>query len=261
MDKSFSLSANSEVFMSMSAYDTRNAQQSPGARSPTFIMESDKDVEDLVVTAPNLERTSHFNVEEREKDFNGAKKEEDPKAEQKRQEQLKADERKLQLKQKFQDYKKQRNGNLSTVVEAPELSATQPRAAAEEAAQMAASAGDPSHQRGRSELEVIDEGRDSSRSRAAENGPAELREPASASSAALQDPLGGIGQGRNMYSSLTASASPSKLVSRPRSEDFLSDPKQSSNRPRGQGEETPKNMLDSRNSQSSLKVMDITKLS
>ena len=88
----------------MSAYDTKNlnisnAQHSPGARSPskspTFIMESDRDVDDVVVTTSHLERTSHFNVEEREKDWNGAKKEQDPKAEQKRQEQLKADERKL----------------------------------------------------------------------------------------------------------------------------------------------------------------------
>lgn len=86
----------------MSAYDTKNVQNnnshtqnSPGARSPTFIMESDRDVEDLVVTTSHLERTSHFNVEERGKDWNGAKKEEDPKAEQKRQEQLNADERKL----------------------------------------------------------------------------------------------------------------------------------------------------------------------
>ena len=86
--------------MSMSAYDTKNlnisnAQQSPGARSPTFIMESDRDVDDVVVTTSHMERTSHFNVEERGKDWNGAKKEQDPKAEQKRQEQLKADERKL----------------------------------------------------------------------------------------------------------------------------------------------------------------------
>jgi hypothetical protein len=58
-------------------------------------MESDRDVDDVVVTTSHLERTSHFNVEEREKDWNGAKKEQDPKAEQKRQEQSKADERKL----------------------------------------------------------------------------------------------------------------------------------------------------------------------
>mgnify|MGYP006098316899 CR=1 FL=1 len=84
----------------VSACDTKNAQHSPGGyerngRSPTFVMESDRDVEDLVVTTSHLERTNHFNVEEREKDRNGAKKEDDPKVEQKRQEQLKADERKL----------------------------------------------------------------------------------------------------------------------------------------------------------------------
>ena len=82
----------------MSAYDTKNAQHSPGARSPTFIMESDRDVDDVVVATSNLERTSHFNVEERGKDWNVAKMEDDPYAEHKRQEQLKADERKLQLK-------------------------------------------------------------------------------------------------------------------------------------------------------------------
>ena len=71
--------------MSMSVYDTKNAQHSPvnnvGARSPTFIMESDRDAEDLVVTTSHLERTSHFNVDEQGKDWNVAKKEEDPKLE------------------------------------------------------------------------------------------------------------------------------------------------------------------------------------
>ena len=83
----------------VSACDTKNAQHSPGARSPskspTFIMESERDVDDVVVTTSHMERTSQFNVEERGKDWNGVKKEQDTKAEQKRQEQLKADERKL----------------------------------------------------------------------------------------------------------------------------------------------------------------------
>jgi len=73
----------------LSVYEAKNAQHSPGGyerdggRSPTFtalIMESDRDVEDLVVTSSPLERTSHFQVEERGKDRNGAKKEDDPKA-------------------------------------------------------------------------------------------------------------------------------------------------------------------------------------
>jgi hypothetical protein len=119
-------------------------------------------------------------------------------------------------------------------------------------------------------LEVIDEGKDSSRSRAAENRPEELEElefeKASTSLVAQQDPLknnfiGDVGRDRHIRSSLSASMSPSKLLSRPKSEDVLVDPKQSSTGHRDQGEGTPKNMLDSRNSQSSFKVMDITKLS
>lgn len=66
-DKAFSISANSEVFMS--AYDSKNA----GTKSPTFVMGQDKEINDFV----QLEGTSHFNVENSSKDTNIAKLEDD----------------------------------------------------------------------------------------------------------------------------------------------------------------------------------------
>jgi hypothetical protein len=45
-EKALSVSVNSEVFLS--GYDTSKNQQSPGTRSPTFVMGSEKEIDDFV---------------------------------------------------------------------------------------------------------------------------------------------------------------------------------------------------------------------